>query len=187
MNIILASGSPRRKQLLSELGYIFEVRPANIDETIPPQLPPQKAALYLAQKKGAAAKRILGASHCILTADSIVLLGNTILGKPKNKKEAVEMLLSLSGNRHEVHTGFVVQFQGRQIAKRVVSKVSMDTISLEEAEYYVENYKPYDKAGSYAIQEWIGHCKVIKILGSYTNIVGLPTREVYTALQEIGR
>lgn len=185
MHIILASGSPRRKQLLSELGFTFEVQPTDIDETVPPDMPAHQVALYLAKRKGTAAKAKWGDKPCILSADSVVILNSQILGKPRNRSEAIDMILSLSGNNHQVHTGFHLQYQHREIAQKVISNVYMDTISLEEAEYYVDNFQPYDKAGSYAIQEWIGHCKVPKIEGSYTNIVGLPTHEIYQAFKRM--
>jgi len=185
MEIILASGSPRRKQLLAELGLKFEVNPTDIDESVPSNISAHKVALYLAQKKGAAARDQWGKSACILAADSVVILNSKILGKPKNRSEAINMILALSGKNHQVHTGFHLQYQQQEIAQKVVSNVFMDTISQKEAEFYVDNYQPYDKAGSYAIQEWIGHCKVRKIEGSYTNIVGLPTHQVYRAFRKI--
>ncbi len=187
MKIILASGSPRRSALLSELGFEFEIHPPNIDETIPNGMVPQKAALYLAKKKGEASESEFGSSKCILSADSIVILGDKILGKPSNHREALNMISLLSGNTHEVHTAFHLQYQNYEIAQCVVSKVKMDEIAKPEAEYYIQKYQPYDKAGSYAIQEWIGHAKVMEIKGSYNNIVGLPTFEVYRALEKIER
>lgn len=185
MKIILASGSPRRSALLAELGFKFEIHPPNIDETIPVGMNSQKAALYLAKKKGEGSKKEFGSSSCILSADSIVILGDKILGKPSDDKEALNMILLLSGRTHQVHTAFHIQYENYEIAQCVVSKVKMDQISKSEAEYYIENYQPFDKAGSYAIQEWIGFAKVIEIKGSYNNIVGLPTFEVYQALRKI--
>ncbi|NBB88952.1 MAG: septum formation protein Maf [Bacteroidetes bacterium] len=185
MKIILASGSPRRSALLAELGFEFDIHPPNIDETIPNGMHSKKAALYLAQKKGEASKNEFGLSNCILSADSLVILGDKILGKPSDEKEALNMILLLSGKTHEVHTAFHIQYGNYEIAQCVVSEVKMDKISKSEAEYYIENYQPFDKAGSYAIQEWIGFAKVMEIKGSYNNIVGLPTFEVYKALKKI--
>ena len=187
MEIILASGSPRRKHLMIDMDFSVQVKPLNIDEKLPPGLPARKAALYVAQKKGAAAKKKWGTEKCILAADSLVILENKALSKPLHPAEAMEMLRRLSGKVHEVHTAFHLQYKDQLIAQRVISKVTMDHISEKEAKYYVDRYEPYDKAGSYAIQEWVGHCKVKKIEGSYTNIVGLPTYQVYRAISRCRR
>jgi len=186
MELILASGSPRRKQLLTELGFNFRVQAVNIDEGLPSSLAARKAALFLAHKKGLAAKKISRNHSWILSADSVVILNDTVLGKPIDRQDAIKTLLSLSNQVHQVHTAFYITNQRKEWAQRVVSTVYMDKISLAEAEYYVDHFEPYDKAGSYAIQEWIGYCKVKKIEGSYTNIVGLPTHEVYQAFTKLG-
>lgn len=185
MKFILASASPRRKYLLEETDYSFDIHPLHIDETFHDDLPNHKVALFLARKKGKAALEKFGKDPLILTADSVVLIDNQVLGKPGNYESSMAMLLQLSGKTHEVHTGFHLSFEGSVYAENVISKVSFDEISRDEAHYYVTNYEPYDKAGSYGIQEWIGHSKIRKIEGSYTNIVGLPMREVYRAIQQI--
>jgi septum formation protein len=186
MNLILASGSPRRKQLMQELGFTFSVEPVNMDESLPAVLPARKAALFLAQKKGAIAKKRTEKNVWILSADSVVIHEETVLTKPANRKEAMRTILSLSNQVHQVHTAFSISYKEMIWSERIVSTVFMDEISRSEAEYYIDHYQPFDKAGSYAIQEWIGHCKVSKIEGSYTNIVGLPTREVYRAFKKMG-
>jgi septum formation protein len=185
MKFILASASPRRKYLLEETDSAFDIQPLNIDETFSDDIANDKVALFLAREKGKAALEKFGTDPLILSADSVVLLEHQVLGKPGNYDASMAMLNELSGKSHEVHTGFHLSYKGKVHAETVISKVSFDEISEKEAQYYVTKYKPYDKAGSYGIQEWIGHNKINRIEGSYTNIVGLPMREVYRAIQEI--
>ena len=184
--ILLASNSPRRKLLLKNAGINIEVITGDkVDEDLPLEISPDESAKYLARKKNNAYKEIHADNTVLITADTIVILEGKILGKPNNKKEAVEMLKQLSGNVHEVHTGVCLSTKDKEITFSEISKVNFDKLSGNEIDYYIENYKPFDKAGAYGIQEWIGHIGIVKIDGSYDNIVGLPMRLVYRKLIEI--
>lgn len=181
----LASKSPRRYQLLKESGFDVEVVEIDVEELWDDNMKSEQVAAYLAKLKGKAAVEKFGDQTLLLTADSVVVADGQILEKPRNEDEAHEMLRKLSNTRHEVHTGFCIQYKGIEIVDSVTSIVHMDELTKEERSYYIEEFSPYDKAGGYGIQEWIGHCKIKKIEGSYTNIVGLPMREVYRAFRSI--
>jgi septum formation protein len=183
--LILSSQSPRRQQLLRESGFVFDIQIPDIDETVDPDWGLEDVAVNLAvQKAEAVMKRIPFADRIILAADTIVAIDNGILGKPGNKDEALSMLRQMSGRVHEVYTG--VAFRGViHVDFFVRSRVEFDVLSETEMEYYIDTCSPYDKAGSYGVQEWLGHCKIKWIEGSFTNIMGLPMHEVYQTLRPL--
>lgn len=184
-SIILASNSPRRSQLLEQAGFKFRVKARSIDESYPAEMAPEKVAPYLAEKKAAAVMDFLEKpSDIILTADSVVLLNQQLYEKPKDYEDAVRILTALSGNAHQVITGVCLVSQEKKKVFSGVSTVYMDTLNKAEIDFYIQQYKPYDKAGAYAIQEWIGLCKISKIEGTYANIMGLPVDLVYQELSQ---
>lgn len=180
--MILGSQSPRRRQLLEQAGFSFSQRVVEIDESFPEDMPVQEVAPWLAQRKGAAQLHLLQVGEILLTADSTVLLGARIFNKPADRREAIWMLEQLSGQVHTVVTGVCLKSLDKERVFSGISQVHMDPLSSEEITYYVDRYKPYDKAGGYAIQEWIGLCKITRIEGTYANIMGLPTDLVYQEL-----
>lgn len=180
--IILASQSPRRKWLLKEMGFEFEVKVKDVDESFPSSLDTNVVAEYIAKKKADAFKNEITDENIIITADTIVIHNNLILGKPKSFAEAKEMINKLSSNVHSVITGVCVMSRDKSISFSDHSEVHIAEINDEEIKYYIENFSPLDKAGAYGIQEWFGHNKVSKIIGSYTNIMGLPTAKLYSEL-----
>ncbi|MGL4493546.1 MAG: Maf-like protein [Tannerellaceae bacterium] len=183
-NIILASNSPRRKELLSGLDLQFTVNVmADIDESYSDTLAPSVVPVYLAEKKAEAYLITLQDNDLLITADTVVCTETEILGKPACKEEAVEMLRKLSGKEHQVVTGVAVTTMDKIESFAAVTSVLFDVLSEEEIEYYVEKYRPYDKAGSYGIQEWIGYIGVKSINGSYFNVMGLPVQKLYTVLK----
>ncbi|WP_345991187.1 Maf family nucleotide pyrophosphatase [Chryseobacterium sp. Chry.R1] len=184
MKLLLASQSPRRKELLSSLGFDFEVVTIDCEEIIPDDMTIENAAAYLSQLK-ANSFRPLEAGEVLLTADTVVALNNQILGKPKDEAEAQHMLRLLSGKTHQVYTGITIQTVDQVFAETDVADVELDEISNEEIDYYITHYKPFDKAGSYGIQEWLGMAKIKKLSGSFYTIMGLPTHLVYKILKEI--
>jgi len=182
--IILASNSPRRKELLKGLDIDFEVRVIpDIKESYPPELPPEEIPCYIAQKKAAAYRSSMQANELIITADTIVILDGDILEKPSDKKDAIRMLKRLSGRKHQVITAVNLTTIDRQKSFSVTSSVDFATLTGEEIDYYVEKYKPYDKAGAYGIQEWIGYVGVCAIEGSFYNVMGLPIQRLYQELK----
>jgi len=181
--IILASQSPRRKQLLSATGYSFTIRTKDVDESFPADLAVNKVAAYIAQLKANAHKDSLAENEIILTADTVVAYDGNIYGKPKSREEAIEFLKIFSGHIHQVYTAFNLSSLDKDYSETVQSDVKFADISDEEAAYYVDNYDAMDKAGAYGIQDWIGDTKVEWIKGSYTNIVGLPVVQVQSALK----
>ena len=182
--IILASNSPRRKELLAGLDVQFEVRVLKgIDESYPDTVPTAEIAEYIAQKKAAAYRETIAADELVITADTIVVLGDEVLGKPKDAADARRMLRELSGRTHQVITGVVLTTKERQEHFSVVSDVTFKTLEDSEIDYYVETYKPMDKAGAYGIQEWIGYVGVTRLEGSYFNVMGLPVQRIYEALR----
>lgn len=181
-SIILASQSPRRKELLSLLDLEFKVEVKSIDEVFPKDLKTSEVAEYLAMLKASAFTTIED-KQVIITADTVVLLDDTILGKPNNIVEASKMLRSLSNRNHEVITGVCLKSAKKVISFSSSTKVYFKNLSNAEIDYYIENYKPYDKAGSYGIQEWIGAIGITKIEGSYFNVVGLPIQELNEQLK----
>lgn len=187
--IILASNSPRRKELLRGLDVPFEVRVLDgIDETYPEYLPVTEIAAYIAQHKAEAYKSILkdtpDEEELLITADTIVVCGSEVMGKPKDVDDARRMLRMLSGNTHEVITGVCLTTMRKQRVFSVDTKVTFDDLAESEIEYYVSHYKPLDKAGAYGIQEWIGYIGVKRLEGSYFNVVGFPVQRIYKELKE---
>ncbi|UOU99352.1 Maf family protein [Chryseobacterium daecheongense] len=184
MKILLASQSPRRKELLSSLGFDFEVVKIDCEEIIPENIPIGEAAAYLSQLKADAFVN-LKEGEVLLTADTVVAIDDQILGKPRDKSDAKAMLQALSGKTHQVYTGITIKTIDRTFTETDVADVEFDDISEDEIEYYIQNYKPFDKAGSYGIQEWLGMSKIRKMNGSFYTIMGLPTHLVYKILREI--
>lgn len=181
--LILASASPRRKQLLEEMGLVFRVEPVHVTERFDPNLQPDQIAEFLSSKKvGAFPKERLKCNSLVIAADTIVTLQGDVLGKPENKAEAVEILQQLSGKMHEVITGVTFLTQKKQHTFSVSTKVVFKALDPSEIGYYIDVYKPFDKAGAYGIQEWIGHVAIEKIEGSYFNVMGLPTHQLYQEL-----
>lgn len=182
-HVLLASKSPRRRELLAQLRVQFNVASiGGIDESYPADLPRLEVASYIANKKADAYLSMLRSNELIITADTVVVLGDRVIGKPKNTDEAVEMLLSLSDHTHQVVSGVCIMTQERRISFTTVTDVKFGHISEEEARYYVENYMPLDKAGAYGIQEWIGCVAVESIHGSFYNVMGLPVHQLYKEL-----
>ncbi|MEL7020746.1 MAG: Maf family nucleotide pyrophosphatase [Bacteroidota bacterium] len=181
--LILASKSPRRAQLLREAGIPFEIKTKEVEEIYPDDLSVDQVAQYLAVLKAESCRSFIQRKDdLLLAADSVVILGDTIFGKPKDKADAFHTLRALSGQVHQVTTGVCLLSQNEKVAFSESSKVHFEELTDEEIEYYIEQYQPYDKAGSYAIQEWIGLCKISKIEGTYANIMGLPVDKVYRVL-----
>lgn len=182
---ILASNSPRRKELLENLDLEIEVKVLeSVDESYPADLPKAEIPLYVAKKKAEAHKTLISDDKTILiTADTIVLLEGKVYGKPKSEDDAKQMLKELSGHTHQVITGVCLISQKKEKYFSVTSDVTFSVLTEEEIEYYVSKYKPLDKAGAYGIQEWIGHVAVQNIRGSYFNIVGLPVQRLYAELK----
>ena len=182
-DIILASASPRRKQLLEELGIPFKVQSKNVDESFPAELKPDEVAAYLSTLK---AKAFLDDEFnertLIITADTIVTIDGKILGKPTDREDAIQILKQLSGKKHQVITGVTLRSKYKQTIFSVITDVYFKQLSNEEIEFYVDTFQPYDKAGAYGIQEWIGHAAIEKIEGSYFNVMGLPTHRLYEEL-----
>lgn len=181
-NIILASGSPRRKELLEGLGVDFRVEVVNgIEETYPHDLPVAEIPVYLSRLKAHAYQA--NANDLIITADTVVILNGKVIGKPHDEAEAKRMLSELSGNVHTVVTGVTVFTADRVESIGCSSEVEFAPLSDEEIDYYVENYRPLDKAGSYGIQEWIGYMGIKGIKGSFYNVMGLPVQRLYALLK----
>lgn len=184
MKILLASQSPRRKELLSSLGFDFEVVKIDCEEILPENIKIEDAAAYLSELKANAFGNLQN-DEVLLTADTVVANENQFLGKPKNEIEAKEMLKSLSGKIHQVYTGITIKTLDKIITETDVADVEFDEISDEEIDFYIKNYHPFDKAGGYGIQEWLGMSKIKKISGSFYTIMGLPTHLVYKTLKEL--
>ena len=186
--IVLASNSPRRKELLSGLGIDFEVRVLDgIDESYPSSLAAAETAEYIARKKAAAYQKTMAADELIITADTVVIVDNEVLGKPSDAAEAREMLQKLSNRTHQVVTGVCLTTQEQAVHFSVVTDVTFKKLTDSETAYYISNYKPFDKAGAYGIQEWIGYIGCTGLHGSYYNVMGLPVQRIYTELQKLTR
>ena len=181
--IILASRSPRRQQLLQELGLKFEVVAREYSETYPEGLGGEEIARYVAHEKAASFKNEISYNEIVIAADTIVWCNNRVLGKPVNRNDAARILKEISGNTHEVITGVSLLSQSKQFTFSDSTKVTFDSLSDEEIYYYIERYRPFDKAGAYGIQEWIGIVACSHIDGSYFNVVGLPVQKLYKELQ----
>lgn len=184
--ILLASQSPRRKELLAGLDIEFNIFvKKGIDEDYPRGIPAQDVAAFLSQKKAKAYQQDIADGVLIITADTVVIQGKTILEKPQNKAEAQHMLAHLSGHTHQVITGVTLTTKNKHHTFSATTEVRFTTLTEDEIDYYIEKYKPFDKAGSYGIQEWIGYIGVEHIEGSYFNVMGLPVQQLYTALKAI--
>ena len=183
--LILASNSPRRKELLAGLGLDYEVRTLpDVDESYPESLQGGDIPLYISRVKADAYKPMLQPDELMITADTIVWMDGMVLGKPRNKFGAIEMLKQLSGGVHYVYTGVSITTQTRQESFYVATEVRFANLTDEEIEYYVDTYQPMDKAGAYGVQEWIGYIGVENIQGSYFNVMGLPVQRLYTELKK---
>ena len=184
--IILASQSPRRKQLLEWANIDFEVMVANTDETYPNSLSISDVPIFIAREKALAiAKKLTNNTKPILAADTIVVINNEIIGKPQSREQAIEFLTKLSGNQHQVITGVVILNGEKEIAFADITEVSFHSLTQQQIEFYVDNYKPYDKAGAYAIQEWIGVVGIKNINGDFYNVMGLPVSRVVQELSKL--
>ena len=180
--IILGSQSPRRRELLKGAGFDFEIFSPEMDESFDDDMDVYKVPAFLAEKKGDLVYEKFGSDKIIITADTVVILENEIIGKPTDFKDAKQILQKLSGKMHEVVTGVCMQFNGKVFSD--TTKVYFEALSQKEIDYFVDNYKPLDKAGAYAIQEWIGYIGVRRIEGCFFNVMGLPIPLVYKKLKE---
>lgn len=184
--VILASNSPRRKELLSGLGIDYEVRTLpDVDESYPESLQGADIPLYISQGKADAYRALLQPGELMITADTIVWLDGRVLGKPKDREDALQMLRDMSGRTHEVFTGVCITTTDWQRSFAAQTEVRFAQLTEEEITYYVDRYQPMDKAGSYGVQEWIGFIGVENISGSYFNIMGLPVQRLYRELKAI--
>lgn len=184
-HIILASNSPRRKELLAGIDVNFDVRVIpDIDESYPASLPTKDIAEYISRKKAAVYRQQMAADELIITADTIVVLDSEVMGKPHDEADASRMLRELSGRTHQVITGVTLTTTDHQQSFSVETDVTFKSLTDEEINYYIQHYKPFDKAGAYGIQEWIGHIGVTALKGSYFNVMGLPVQRIYEALRQ---
>lgn len=181
-NYILASKSPRRQELLKSLGIEFEVQVQNGDEDYPVNLSKEEIPVFLAHQKATYFKNKLREKDLLITADTIVWFNGEVLGKPENKEKAVKTLQILSGQEHQVITGVCLTSTKKQKSFYSISNVRFKDLSLPEIEFYISEYKPFDKAGSYGIQEWIGYVGITHIEGSFYNVMGLPIQQLYTEI-----
>ena len=183
--IILASNSPRRKELLSGLGVEYTVKTMpDVDESYPDGLSGEEIAKHIARGKAEAYRSLIQADELVITADTIVWLDGTVMGKPKDEDEAKDMLMRLSGKTHQVITGVCLTTATMQKTFATVTDVTFATLTDEEVDYYVTRYQPMDKAGSYGVQEWVGFVGVENLSGSYFNVMGLPIQRLYTELKK---
>lgn len=186
-NLILASGSPRRQELLKSLGVPFEIRLKEIDEDYPKHLKKSEISDYLAQLKSNAFVEELTPKDLLITSDTIVWYHNMALGKPKSKDDAFQMLQKLSGKTHEVITSVCLKSLQKEDIFNSITKVTFKELSSEEIQFYIDNYNPMDKAGAYGIQDWIGQIGVTKIEGSYFNVMGFPIHKIYSQLLKFSK
>lgn len=185
-HIILASNSPRRRELLAGLGIHFEVKVLpDVEEAYPEDLPVLQIAEYIAKEKAAAYQSLMGPDELVITADTVVVVGSEVMGKPADADDARRMLEKLSGRTHQVTTGVCLTTQRVQRSFSVTTDVTFKPLSREEIDYYIENYSPYDKAGAYGIQEWIGYVGVTGLQGSYFNVMGLPVQRIYAEIAKM--
>ncbi|MCK9453433.1 MAG: Maf family nucleotide pyrophosphatase [Bacteroidales bacterium] len=182
--VILASKSPRRQQLLADMGISFTVLTKDTDESFPADLPAAEIASYLSRVKAEAfSASSLPANFLLITADTVVIKDQLPLNKPENRAEAVAMLQTLSGCKHEVITGITIRSNHKLVSFAEISEVTFDVLEKDEIDFYVDRHKPFDKAGSYGIQEWIGVIGIAGISGSFYNVMGLPTHQLYQQLK----
>lgn len=184
-HILLASNSPRRKELLAGLDIDFEIKVIpGIDESYPENLSPGDIPAYIAAKKAEVYIPTMAGNMLLITADTIVWADNIVLGKPRNRAHAIEILRILSGKTHEVITGVCIVTTKKQVCFSVSSSVTFSALTDDEIIYYVDNYRPFDKAGAYGIQEWIGYIGIESITGSFYNVMGLPVQRLYKELKQ---
>ena len=182
--VLLASNSPRRRELLGELGIKFKVCALDgIDENYPPETPAEEVALVISKKKAQTYHQLITSNQLIITADTVVVCGNKVLGKPHSEDEAVNMLHQLSGTTHKVVTGVTISTAERASSFKVTTDVEFANLTDEEIKFYVKRFRPFDKAGAYGIQEWIGCIGISHISGSFYNAMGLPLHRLYTELK----
>lgn len=184
MNILLASKSPRRKEILENLGYEFEIVNIECNEVFPNEMPVKEVAGYLSKLK-ADAYDSLKENDILITADTIVALEDEVLGKPINETDSKDMLRKISGKTHQVYTGVTIKTLNSESTIIDMAEVTLSRLNEEEIDFYIKTFKPFDKAGSYGIQEWLGMAKIINIKGSFYTIVGLPAHIVYEELRRI--
>jgi len=180
--IILASRSPRRQQLLQEAGLKFDVITRDYDESFPEGLTGKEIAMHVAHEKAICFKNEIADNEIVITADTIVWCNNRVLGKPVDRSDAFRILSEISGNTHEVITGVTILSKVRDVTFTVSTKVTFEELTVEEIYYYIDTFRPYDKAGAYGIQEWIGIIACSNIEGSYFNVVGLPVQKLFKEL-----
>lgn len=183
-NIVLVSQSPRRRELLKGLELEFECTSVDTDESYPASLKDGEIPMYIAEQKADAYLPQMADNTLAITADTVVLINGSVLGKPKSRQEAVDMLHTLSGNAHQVITGVCIFTKGKRKTFSVLTDVQFTTLTDAEIEHYIDTYKPLDKAGSYGVQEWIGYVGIEKITGSYFNVMGLPVQRLYKELNQ---
>lgn len=183
-SVVLASQSPRRKQLLEQAGIPFEVKVVETAETFPPDMPVPEVPLHIARQKAAAVTALCTENDIIIAADTVVVLDNIIIGKPKDRDDAIRILTALGGRTHLVITGVVIKQGSREYAFSKTTEVHFKPLTHAQVVYYIDHYKPYDKAGAYAIQEWIGAVGIDRIDGCFYNVMGLPVSRV---VEELGK
>ena len=183
--IVLASQSPRRKQLLEWAEVPFDVVVKETDELYPADLPVEQVPVYIARNKALSVREELSHDRVILAADTIVVLQDRIIGKPKDRTNAIEILISLSGQKHQVITGVVILTPDEEISFADITEVWFHELTLDQIVFYIDKYKPYDKAGAYAIQEWIGVTGIKAVKGDFYNVMGLPVSRVVQALSKL--
>lgn len=183
-NIILASKSPRRQHMLKDLGLNFEIQTKETEETYPSDMEVEQIPIYLAEQKALAFKNEIKDNELIITADTIVAKDEEVLGKPSDRQHAEEMLYKLSGRSHRVISGVSLYTKEKMVSFNCITNVFFKSLTEEEINYYLDTYKPFDKAGAYGIQEWIGYIGVERVEGSFYNVVGLPIQQLYKHLTE---
>ncbi len=183
-SVVLVSQSPRRRELLKGLELEFECTSVDTDESYPASLKDGEIPMYIAEQKADAYLPQMADNTLAITADTVVLINGSVLGKPKSRQEAVDILHTLSGNAHQVITGVCIFTKGKRKTFSVLTDVQFTTLTDAEIEHYIDTYKPFDKAGSYGVQEWIGYVGIEKITGSYFNVMGLPVQRHYKELNQ---
>jgi septum formation protein len=185
MKIVLGSASPRRSEILSQMGFEFRILKADCSEEFDESSTPEQIVLSIAEQKAVALAKEVQTHELLICADTIVYLENEVIGKPIDTEDAIRLLHKISGKKHDVYTGVVLTLNGELKSFTVRTSVYFRVLSSVEIEHYVNHFNPLDKAGSYGIQDWIGLIGVKKIEGSYTNVMGLPTQELFLALQDL--
>ncbi len=185
MGIVLASGSPRRKQILGDAGFEFSIISPDVDESFSDDIAVEIVPLMLANRKMEKAKTLCQPNDIIITADTVVILENKIIGKPIDRNDAIAILKALSGKQHKVVSGVCIAQGERQYDLEVTTHVYFDSLTDAEIDFYIDAYQPYDKAGAYAIQEWIGINKITRIEGDYYNVVGFPMSKIFPVLSAL--